>query len=99
MRDRLRNTSPEERRAAAERIRDRREGMTPEQRDAARIGARERPRGTPTQAQRDLAQALRDKRRRLREDVKAGKTDRHTAAEELRAWMRDHRPGSGGGEG
>ena len=101
VRERMKNASPEERKAMAERLRTRREAMTPEQREAARAnagGARERPRGAPTQAQRDFAKAIGEKRRQLRDDVAAGKLDRKAAADELRAWIKDRRPKPTGGE-
>lgn len=102
VRERLRTATPDERRALADRMKSRREGMTPDQREAARMngaGNRERPTAAPTEAQRDFARALRDKRRQLREDVAGGKVDRQAAADELRAWLRDRRPKPSGGEG
>lgn len=101
VRDRMKNATPEERKAMAERLRARREAMTPEQREAARAaagGARERPRAAPTPEGRDFAKALREKRRQLRDDVTAGKLDRKAAADELRLWIKDRRPKPTGGE-
>ena len=82
-------------------IRERIRNATPEQREALRARgsmAAGRARPEPSAAQKEFNRVLREKRQALRADVAAGKLDRKTAAEELRAWMKANRPKPGGEE-
>ena len=101
IRERIRNATPEERAAMRDHARERRDAMTPEQREVLRARgsmAAGRARPEPSAAQKEFNRVLREKRQALRADVAAGKLDRKTAAEELRAWMKANRPKPGGEE-
>lgn len=95
LRDRATSLPAGDRRASIEKFRNREAGMAPEDREA--LGERLRGRGgsegasaSPEQA--SFREALRERRRALRDEVSAGSLDRHEAAEQLRAWLREHRP-------
>ena len=95
LRDRASSLPAGDRRALVEKFRNREAGMAPEDREA--LGERSRGRGgnegasaSPEQA--SFREALRERRRALRAEVSAGSLNRHDAAEQLRAWLREHRP-------
>jgi len=72
------------------------DSLTPAQREALKTRRAEgrRPPVDPA-----YAQALREERKVLRDRVKAGALDRHAAAEQLREWMKTHRPAAPRGDG
>lgn len=94
MADRARNMTPEQRRDARERMKARLDSLTPAQRDALKERRAHRRPADPA-----YAKALHDERTALRDQVKAGTLDRHAAAEQLREWMKTHRPAAPGGAG
>jgi hypothetical protein len=95
MAERLRNMTPEERQAARDRMKARLDSLTPAQRDALK----ERRAAGRSPVDPAYAQARRDELKSLRDQVKAGTLDRHAAAEQMREWLKTHRPAAPGNGG